>query len=185
MSNPTMTSFNRKSINPSQIRIAVLVLVATAALIFFAGASSAQKRRPAKHGSICGDPTASCKSIATFQPYDLPFRIPKNALIWDSDLFYAVILKSVSSPADNCEIFVPEKERLAAQVLFLDRKVFSSRCAEPGGLSYTNTSARAQFMAVYAGMTLADANRTFAAVQATGKFPRANIRRMRAAFNGT
>jgi hypothetical protein len=181
-----MISFNRTSIYPGRISVAVLVLIAIAnAMIFFAGVTSAQKRRPAKHGSICGDPTAACKSVATFQPYDLPFRIPTNAVIWDSDLFYAVILKSVNAPGDNCDIFVPESERLAAQALFPDRKVFSSRCAEPGGLSYTNTSAKAQFMAVYAGMTLADANRTLAAVQATGKFPRANIRRMRAAFNGT
>jgi hypothetical protein len=40
-------------------------------------------------------------------------------------------------------------------------------------------------MAVYAGATLADANRMLAMVQATGKFPAANIRRMRAGFNGT
>jgi hypothetical protein len=40
-------------------------------------------------------------------------------------------------------------------------------------------------MGVYAGMTLADANRMLASVKATGKFPGANIRRLRAAFNGT
>ncbi len=40
-------------------------------------------------------------------------------------------------------------------------------------------------MAVYAGATLADANRTLRAVKATGKFPGANIRRMRAIMNGT
>jgi hypothetical protein len=161
-------------------------MIATAAVLtFFAGAISAQKRRPAKHGSICGDPKSACKTSATFQPYDLPFRLPKTAVIWDTDLFYAVILKSMNVPEDNCDIFIPESDRSAAQALFPDRKVFSSRCAEPGGLSYTNTSPKARFMAVYAGPTLGDANRMLAAVKATGKFPQANIRRVRAAFNGT
>lgn len=154
-------------------------------MTIFAGALVAQKRRPARHGSICGDPTVPCKSAATFQLNDLPFRIPENAAIFDTELFYAVVLKSVSVPADKCDIFVSENDRLAAQALFPNRKVFSSRCAEPGGLSYTNTNPKAQFMAVYAGLTTGEANRTLAAVQATGKFPGANIRRMRAAFNGT
>ena len=186
MSKPTMICFNGTSIYSSRIRIAVIVLITTTVvLISLAGSISAQKRRAVKHASICGDPTAACKTSATFQPFDLPFRLPEKAVIYDTDLFYAVVLKSVSAPNDNCDIFVPESDRLAAQVLFPDRKVFSSRCAEPGGLSYTNTSPKAQFMAVYAGMTLADANRMLAAVKATGKFPGANIRRMRTAFNGT
>ena len=180
-----MIRFNRTSFHSGRIRTTMLALIATTtALILFAGAISAQ-RRPAKHGSICGDPAAACKTIATFQPYDLPFLLPKNAVIWDTDLFYAVILKSMNVPEDNCDQFVPESDRLAAQTLFPDRKVFTSRCAEPGGLSYTNTSPKARFMAVYAGPTLGDANRMLAAVKATGKFPGANIRRMRAAFNGT
>ena len=181
-----MIRFNGTPIYSSLVRIAVLALIiTTTGLSFLAGAISAQKRRPVKHASICGDPTAACKTSATFQPYDLPFRLPENAVIYDTDLFYAVILKSISVPVDNCDIFVSESDRLAAQSLFPNRKVFASRCAEPGGLSYTNTSPKAQFMAVYAGMTLADANRTLAAVKAAGKFSGANIRRMRAAFNGT
>jgi hypothetical protein len=52
-------------------------------------------------------------------------------------------------------------------------------------VGYTNTSPRAHFMAVYGGMTLAEANRMLARVRATGKFPGANIRRMRAMINGT
>jgi hypothetical protein len=186
MSKPTMICFNGTSIYSSRIRLAVIVLITTTVVLSsLAGSISAQKRRPVKHASICGDPAAACNTSATFQPFDLPFRLPEKAVIYDTDLFYAVVLKSMSAPNDNCDIFVPESDRLAAQALFPDRKVFSSRCAEPGGLSYTNTSPKAQFMAVYAGMTLADANRMLAAVKATGKFPGANIRRMRAAFNGT
>jgi hypothetical protein len=168
------------------MRAAAIALITTlTAIAFFALAVGAQKRKPARHPSICGDPTAACKSTVTFQPNDLPFRLPQSAVIYDTDLFYAIILKSVNVAEDNCDQFIPESERLAAQALFPDHKVFSSRCVEPGEVSYTNTSAQARFMAVYAGMTLADANRMLAAAKATGKFPGANIRRMRAAINGT
>lgn len=147
---------------------------------------AAQKRRaPPRHLSVCGNPRLACKSAITFEAYDLPFQLPESAVIYDTELFYAVILKSVSVPPDNCDTFVPESERLAAQALFPDHKVFTSRCAEPGHLSYSNTSSKAQFMALYAGTTQAEANRMLAAVQATGNFPGANLRRMRAVMNGT
>lgn len=182
-----MISFNTTSPNPSLLRIATMALItiATALGFLFPDTVSAQKRKPpVRHGSICGDPTP-CKTSGSFQPNDLQFRIPEKSVIYDTELFYAVILKSVSVPDDNCGTFVPESDRLEAQSLFSDRKVFSSRCAEPGGISYSNTSPKAQFMAVYAGLTLADASSMLAKVKATGKFPGANIRRMRAAFNGT
>ena len=146
----------------------------------------AQKRRPpVKHLAICGNPNVTCTSAATFEPYDLPFRMPASAVIYDTELFYAVILRSVAVPRDSCDNFIPEADRLSTQILFPDRKVFTSRCAEPGRLSYSNTSSKANFMAVYAGTTLADANRMLKAVKATGKFPGANVRRMRAVMNGT
>ena len=106
-------------------------------------------------------------------------------MIYDSDLFYAVILRSVPSPEESCDNFIPEPERLAAQTLFTQNKVFTTRCAEPGQVSYSNTNPKAQFMAVYAGPTQADANRMLATVLATKKFPGANIRRMSAMINGT
>jgi hypothetical protein len=111
--------------------------------------------------------------------------MPQNTVIYDTDLFYAVILRSTPSPADNCDNYIPEPDRIAAQVLFPNNKVFTSRCVEPGRVSYSNTSAKAQFMAVYAGTTQADANKMLARVKASGKFPGANIRRMRAMVNGT
>ena len=91
----------------------------------------------------------------------------------------------MTSPEESCDNFIPEPERIAAQILFTQNKVFTSRCAEPGQVSYSNTSSKAQFMAVYAGATQADANAMLAKVKATGKFPGANIRRMRAMINGT
>ena len=148
--------------------------------------STAQTRRkPVSHPAVCGNPNVTCPTAFTFEAYDLPFRMPQKAVIYDTELFYAVILKSVPSPTDNCDNYIPEPDRLAAQVLFPNNKVFSSRCVEPGRVSYSNTSEKAQFMGVYAGLTLADANQLLAKVKATGKFPGANVRRMRAMINGT
>ncbi len=140
------------------------------------------KPRPAK---VCSDPTVTCRTVATFEPHDLPFMLDSNTVIWDSELFYAVILKSVRVPEGNCETFVSDAERIRAQGTFSHHKVFTSRCAEPGTLYYTNTAPNTQFMAVYAGLTQAQAARMLSTVRATGQYPGANIRRMRAGFNGT
>ena len=111
--------------------------------------------------------------------------MPKNAAIYDTELFYAIVLKTAGASDQDCDVFVPESERTEAQRLFSDHKVFTSRCLEPGNLSYSNTSSKHRLMAVYAGTTLAEANRMLTAVKATGKFPGANMRRMRTGFNGT
>jgi hypothetical protein len=166
--------------------ITVAVVIAVLMLSTLNADTFGQKRRPAvKHLAVCGNPNVTCTSEATFEPYDLPFRMPRNVVIYDTELFYAIVLRSVIVPRDSCDNFIPEPERLAAQILFPDHKVFTSRCAEPGRLSYSNTNSKANFMAVYAGATLADANRMLKAVKATGKFPGANLRRMRAVMNGT
>lgn len=151
------------------------------------GAAAGQLRRPQRlpRGSICGNPTVSCKTSVDFHEYDLPFRVPANSVIFDTELFYAVILQSVAAADEDCNAFVPETKRLEAQLLFSDRKVFTSRCVEPGELFYTNVSERHRIMAVYAGTTLTDAKRTLGRVKATGKFPGAYLRRMRTGFNGT
>jgi hypothetical protein len=168
------------------IHVVFAVAITLSMFGLFNAETFAQKRRPVvKHLSVCGNPNVTCTSEATFEPYDLPFRMPVNAVIYDTELFYAIILRSVSVPRDSCDNFIPEPERLATQILFPDHKVFTSRCAEPGRLSYSNTSPKAHFMAVYAGKTFADANRMLAAVKATGKFPGANLRRMSAVMNGT
>ena len=167
-------------------RVRPALLVATIAAVgIFAPNIIAQKRKPVKHLAVCGNPNVTCPSEFKFEPYDLPFRFPPSAVIYDTELFYAIILRSVPSPRDSCDNFIPEPERLATQILFTRNKVFTSRCVEPGQVSYTNTSPKTQFMAVYAGLTLAEANRMLATVQATKKFPGASIRRMRAVINGT
>lgn len=155
-----------------------------AAFFAFITVADAQRRTTGRL-TVCGNPNAACPSAATFEPHDLQFRVPRNAVIWETELFYAVILKSMNASDENCDAHIPESERVAAQTLFPDRKVFASRCVEPGTLYYTNTRANSRMMAVYAGRTLAEANRVLAAAKAMGKYPGANIRRMRAGFNGT
>ena len=169
------------------IHIAFAIVIAGLPIFSVLNAEAfAQKRRPVvKHLSVCGNPTISCKTTATFQPNDLPFRLPEKAVIFDTELFYAIILKSVGVSEADCDVFVRETERLETQALFPDHKVFASRCADPETLFYTGMNPRHRFMAVYAGTTLAEAQRMLSAVKATGKFPGANIRRMRTGFNGT
>lgn len=148
-------------------------------------AQSHAKLRRAKASAICGNPTVRCNTSVTFEPFDLPFRVPRNSVIFDTELFYAVILKSVAVGDNDCDTFVPEAERRAAQALFRDRKVFTSRCVEAPYLFYSNISDKHRIMAVYAGTTVAESRRALEAVKATGKFPSAYVRRMRTGFNGT
>ncbi|HEX8457659.1 MAG TPA: hypothetical protein VF656_10205 [Pyrinomonadaceae bacterium] len=138
-------------------------------------------------GTVCGDPTLPCRTgDVKFEPHDLPFSISPRAVIWESEPFYAVILKSIKASEQDCQTFVPEDERLAVQGLFPRRKVFTDRgCGEPGDTFYGGTLSSAHFMAVYAGRTRAEANAMLARVKATGKFPGANVRRMYIGFNGT
>jgi hypothetical protein len=111
--------------------------------------------------------------------------VPEHSIIYDTELFYAIVLKSVPAKEDDCNTFVPEAQRLETQALFPDHKVFTSRCADVENLFYTNVDPKFRIMAVYSGTTLADAKRMLDAVKATGKFPGANLRRMRTGFNGT
>ena len=173
-----------------RIFCAALLAAFLAASSDFAAEGYAAQRRPARGrvrpSRICHDPTVACKTSTEFPPHDLPFELPPRAVIWETQEFYAVILKSVRAREEfDCDTFISEDERLAAQELFPRRKVFTSRCNEPVSTYYTNTAPAQRFMAVYAGATRAEAERTLADVLATGKFPGANLRRMRAGFNGT
>lgn len=177
----------------SLTRLASMLIVASTIAAEFTHSSAAQshvKAGTARTGAICGNPQLTCKTSIAFEPNDLPFRVPERSVIVDTDLFYAIILKSVRSKEEDCEVFIPETDRLAAQALFPDHKVFTSRCADPGMpgsgmLFYTNVNPNSKIMAVYGGSTPVEAKRMLEAVKATGKFPGANLRRMRTGFNGT
>jgi hypothetical protein len=153
---------------------------------FFTTAQAQRRRRPPQRSVICGNPNAPCTGAANFKPYDLPFRLPARAVIYETQPFYVVILRSVRMrDYDDCNNFVPETERLKAQALFPNNKAFASRCSEPGDVYYTNTGDKTQFMAVYAGETMAEARRVLQMVRATGQYPGANIRRMQVGYMGT
>ncbi|MDQ2855638.1 MAG: hypothetical protein M3R68_04860 [Acidobacteriota bacterium] len=162
-----------------------LAFAVASALNYTASGQSHVAGKRARRASVCGNPLVACKTRDTFKPNDLPFRMPANSVIFDTELFYAIVLKSVSVSDDNCDVFIPETERLRTQALFPDHKVFTSRCADPENLFYTNVSDKHRIMAVYAGTKLAEAKRFLDTVKATGKFPGANIRPMRTGFNGT
>lgn len=173
--------------------IASLTLIIIAAFVSSTN-TAAQSHRPVRHGGqICGNPKTACKTSVTFQVNDLPFQVDKNMVIVDTVSFYAIILKSMAAHDDSCDVFIPEADRLAAQKLFPENKVFSSRCTDPENLFYSDVTSRNpryfsqthRIMAVYAGKTLAEAKKMLEAVKATGKYPGANIRRMRTGFNGT
>jgi hypothetical protein len=168
------------------LRCMVAVALAVCASASYGGNSlSATNGKKLQQAKVCSNPSVPCRTSVKFEAYDLPFQVPKNAVIWETVDFYAIILKSVAAPGGGCEQFVSEDERVKAQALFPGKKVFASRPCNPGGLFYTNVVPDTQFMAVYAGQTKAQAEQMLNKAQGTRKFPGANIRRMRAGFNGT
>jgi hypothetical protein len=149
------------------------------------GAAAQRRRRAPRPVAVCPDPTARCRTSVEFEPHQLPFEVPPDGLILETEKFYAVILKSVRDTSQDCTVFIPEAERLEAQKLFPRQKVFASRCPEAGNSFYENVADDQRFMAVYAGRTRAEAASVLAKVKATGRFPGANLRRMSTGFNGT
>jgi hypothetical protein len=160
--------------------MAVLFSAVAICALSFSMSGQAQARRV----QVCGDPTLRCPGGENFQPYDLPVRISDTIFIWESEMFYAIILQSVNAK-NNCDVHVSEDARLEAQALFPRHKVFADRCQEPGTVYYSNTNSDYRFMAVYAGKTRAEATRMLDRVKATGRYPTANLRRMSTGFNGT
>lgn len=166
-----------------------LCLFAALFVAFPFGTNAQRKSSRQKSGKICGNPNVKCRTgDLTFQPHEIPFEIPKgdNNVIVDSEPFYAVMLKTVKlSPKVNCENAVSETERLQIQEMFSNNKVFALKCSDAGDLYYTNIANNVNFIAVYAGKTLIEAENFLQTVQSSGKFKGANLRRMQATINGT
>jgi hypothetical protein len=171
----------------------------TAVLMMVCGFISVGAQGPNEiqtHGKVCPNPSAPCQpakwknQIVMFGSQDLSFHLPPH-LKWLSNYysasFYAVILNSKKAVPDpdgpagpaQCSGYFSERERLEAQSVFPNQKVFASRfgCGSPG-VGYTNVNYNFNFLAVYAGETQAAANSFLAQVKATGKFPGPNIRKM-------
>ena len=145
----------------------------TVTLLLLAPAGARGQSAP---GRVCPDPARPCPG---FQPHDLSFRLPADGTAREENRsapFYAVVLRT----APRCSL--DERERLAAQALFPDRKVFATRFECEGdvenNLTYTGVDARRGFLAVYAGETRAQAVEVLARVRATGRFPCTSVRRM-------
>ena len=157
-----------------------LLLVVEASAVF------AQKRGTSK-GRVCGDPTASCKAKENFEPADLPFDQGKNFVIAESEFFYGIVLKSVKvKDYGDCEKpSFAETERADIQKLFEHNKVFMQNCIESARPYYIGIADHTAIIGIYAGHTLAEANKFLKAVLATGKYPGARVRKMRVALNGT
>ena len=169
----------------AQILCAVLFGLLAGGLPSRGGAAAQRPRTPRRPAAVCPDPTVRCQTSVEFEPHQLPFRVPRNAVILETEKFYAVILKSGRDTTQDCTAFVPESERLEAQALFPRHKVFASRCYEPAELYYEGIGPEVRFMAVYAGRTRAEAAGMLAKVKATGRFPGAYLRRTSTGFNGT
>ena len=152
------------------------------------GAAFGQKK-PVQ-GKICGNPNVRCKTdTSMFSPGDIMFEIPQNSAIFESESFYAIILKSNTikdffGGDETCKAVDSEEERLATQKLFPNNKVFSQRCGYDS-LYYTGVRDNTVFLAVYGGKTLAQAQTLLKTVNGTGKFKSAYIKKVQAQFNGT
>jgi len=149
-----------------------------------AAAQGGKHTRP-RPAAVCPDPTVRCRTSVEFAPHQLPFQVPQGAVIFETEKFYAVVLKSGRDTTEDCTGHVPESERLEAQKLFPRNKVFASRCFEPDELYYEGIDPEVRFMAVYAGRTRAEAAATLEKVRATGLFPGAYLKRTSTGFNGT
>lgn len=126
-------------------------------------------------GKVCPDPNRPCEG---FKPNELSFAITQpfqfNRGRDRSQPFYAVILKSGALCGIN------DSERVQAQNAFPGAKVFLHRhfCEDFGDkVTYSNVNAKSGFVAVYAGETETDAQKTRAQAIAAG-YKDANVRRM-------
>lgn len=146
----------------------------------------AQKKKP-RYGKVCGDPTVKCKFAEGFQPYDLPFDEGRSFTIAESEQFYGIVLKSVKLKdfGDCANPSFKDSEAAEAQAMFEHNKVFMQNCVQSASVYYTGVPDYSAFIGVYAGRTLAEANKFLKMVQDTGKFPGVRVRRMRANMNGT
>ena len=152
--------------------------IAPLPLLLLLALAGADSRPPQAPGTIHPDPTRPCPGA---RPHDICFATPQDGVAraeFRSVPFYAVILRTAAPCA------VTERERLAAQARFPRNKVFALRfgCDDDveNNVSYTNVNEQYSFMAVYAGATREQAASFLRRVQATGRYPGANLRRMQA-----
>jgi|SRR4030095_14177902 hypothetical protein len=138
---------------------------------------------PQMQAPVCYQPTVKCPSSYSFAPYQLPFVIKEKLVFgksYQSEEFYAVILKSVKAVGDPDCTIVTEEERLETQKLWPTRKVFASHLNCPEELVlYDNVDRNFNFLAVYAGKTLKEAQRVLTQIKANPRYSQVYLKRMR------
>lgn len=134
-------------------------------------------------GAVCYQPTVQCFGSYSFAPYQLPFTIKEKlefGKTYRSEEFYAIVLKSVKAVGDPDCSFVTEAERLEEQKWWPNRKVFASRLNCPEELVvYDNTDQNFNFLAVYAGKSLKEAQRLINQIRVNPRYSKAYLKRMR------
>lgn len=168
------------------IRVPISFLVI---IVFLSGIVFSQnsKKEKTMQGKICGNPRMACKADKQiFSSYDLPFETPKGYVVFESQPFYAIILKSVKIPEAGLEQEAfTEDERISVQKAFPNNKVFGTKGNDPGMLYYRGIQENTAFMGVYAGRTLSEANAFLKQVRQNESYKGAYIKRLVAEFNGT
>jgi len=134
-------------------------------------------------GALCQQPTVKCPSSYSFAAYQLPFTIKEKLVFgksYQSEEFYAIVLKSVKAAGDPDCSFVTEAERLEEQKWWPSRKVFASHLNCPEELVvYDNVDNNFNFLAVYAGKTLKEAQRLLNQIRVNPRYSQAYLKRMR------
>ncbi len=164
-----------------------MILLTIMFLAFATISGQKENKQKVVPGKICGDPNIKCKtSESVFADWDIQFELPQNYIIYESETFYAVILKSQKitdrfGGDTTCQPVATETERLDIQTLFPNNKVFAQNCGY-GGVNYSEDSV---FLAVFAGRNLTQAKSFLKVVNKTGKFRGAYIKKLQVGLNET
>lgn len=169
-----------------KINLIILFAVCLISVGTIFGQSS--KKQKVAQGKICGNPNIECKinGSTVFADWDIQFELPKHYVIYESETFYAVILRSQKitdrfGGETTCKPVATETERLEIQTLFPNNKVFAQTC----GYGPTNYSEDTVFLAVFAGKTLVQAKSFLKVVNKNGKFKDAYIKKLQVSLNET
>ena len=162
-----------------------LLLLVIVVLVGLSADAVAQRARQTVF-KVCGDPGAACATRGNFQEDDIPFLYPKGYVVGESELFYIVVVKSIKlSPGADCEELKDLSGRESLQSFFPNNKVFYARgCYSILNNYYTNIPEDTIGLAIYAGLTKAQADAFLKRVKAN-KYNDAYLKRIRTGFNGT
>lgn len=152
---------------------------------------------PKASNAVCPDPAAPCDhKNKHFDDWELSFKMPAKLAAnkpYNSAKFYGIILRSFEMQ-DDCDggefVIAIEKERKTLQKRFPHQKVFASyECPNMGAVDYDfagkydakrETVLISNFIAIYAGSTLADADTLLEKVKAD--YPDAVVKQMNAHY---